>query len=455
MPYSRPMPRLRGHPWRIASTAVLAAIASVVAMNLFDEELTPEARALFERPVRVFDKESGWAIIAGMNAPVATSPRDFSEQLWRVKRTRTPPHADGMLEVRAAAELLCQPESGDCVDMFRVKPGAAADLAADNAVLLARYDELLRSTDLADVTDALDYFKDSSFFNVVMGTQRVRLSQAAAAAASGQVDAAIGWLESDAAFYRRWLEQSGSILSKMLALRGLSHDLLLAGQVARSTPFLDASQWDRLDAIVSPLTQGQRAFAEVARTEAGLFREILDRWVADPRATGEIIGAPRFGADVAGRTLKRNATLNFTRHLFEPWLRLDGVDSPGLEPAIEAAKAGIRRVTTADWKWLYNYPGKAIASESSPDLSEYVYRLRDLDALAALARCVIGLQRTRTGRDAAAAFVTQSKSCRDPYGGAFEWNPGRAELSFRPRASGQAKRFGGRDDRVIFAAYDR
>jgi hypothetical protein len=442
-------------PWIVVLAAMVLAIAGLVAVNSVDEELRPEARALF-RPAPIgFVSESGWALLVGFHAPAGHEPRRYGESLRKVGIARKAGvAATGELDVHAPSELLCLPEETDCTRAFAQRPESIADLSADNAVLLARYDELASSSRLTDVSEALDYYEPVPFFDVVMRTQRIRLSQVGAAVATGRIEPALAWLEKDAAFFRRWLDEAGSILTKMLALRGLARDLLVAGQAARHGRELTSAQWDRLDRIAAPLTPSQRAMGAVIRTEARLHAGILDQMLADSRATSKVLGSPPWMAAMLSATMRRDATLNFSYPLFDAWLRLDAVPTHELSAAIAKSEDEVRRHGSPDWTWAYNPTGKAAAVEATPLLTEYFYRLHDLDALASIVRCVVALRRAGVAKDAAQDFVASSPACRDPYESRpLTWDRERGELSFLPRSPRQVKRFGGAGGRVTFAAY--
>jgi len=454
------MSRSLRRPWRIVAAVVALAIGTLVAANAVDEELRPEARALFRPPPLAFAPNSGWALLAGIHAPVGQEPRRYAESSRKAAATRKAgaqvPRTQDEIEVRAPDELLCMPEASDCTRAFAQRPESIADLAADNAVLMARYDELVASRQLADVTGPLDYFGAIPFFNLAMRAQLVRISQIGAFVSTGRVEPALAWLDADAAFFRRWLEEAGSILTKMLALRGLSRDLLVAGQVARSGGELTAAQWDTLERIAAPPTPAQRGMGPVIRTEAVIYAGLMDRMLAEPRATSAILDSPRLVGTILSVTMRPGATLNFSHPLFAAWMQLDAVPSDQLAAAIARVEEGARRHTAPDWTWAYNFTGKSVAADASPPLTEYFYRLRDLDALAAVVRCTVALRRAAVAVDAADDFVASSPACRDPYEGRqLAWDRERGELSFRPRSPAQVKRFGGSGDRVAFAAYPR
>lgn len=454
------MTRLR--PWVLVAATIVLAIAGIVGVNLFDEALTPEARALFERPPRAFARDSGWALLAGFNAPAGQDPRAYAvasapDRVERAAGRKAKRARRGdELEVRAASELLCAPQSQDCVRAFAPKPQSIDELAQDNRLLLARYDELLRASGMADVVHGLD--AHDAFFPsaVLLGVQRIRMSQVGAAAARGRYDEAIAWLETDAAFQRRWLEEADTMLSKMIAVRGLSRMHVLAGQVARNAPSLSPAQWDALLRVVEPLTPRQRGLAAPVRSEAILFAEMVEELVAAPRATSKVTGATPAMADLASLALRRNATLNFAFPLYAAWMDLDAIETADLAPQIERNRTREREHLTPDWTWSYNHAGRRVVSEGHYDVSEYVYRLRDLDALARMMRCAIGLRAAGVPAQAADAFIGREAGCRDPYlARPFAWDAARGELSFTASSETTAQRFSGTEGskRVFFAAY--
>ena len=450
---------LRRRP-SIALAVGLALVAlALVAINAVDQELAPEARAFYARPAVAFEPGSGWAVLAGFHAPPGQEPRAYAAALREAARQRkpgSPVRSSALpLEVRAPDELLCIPQELDCVRAFAQRPQSIDDLVSDNAVLLARYEELLRSRRLADVVEALDYYEAIiPHFSTVLRVQQVRMSQAGVDVSRGRVNEAIAWLEADAEFHRAWLEEAGSILTKMLAVRTLSRDFLLAGQVARLGAPLAPAQWEALERVVAPLAPGQRAVAPVLRVEAGLFANVLDELIADSRNTIRVIEAPRLPASIAAATLRRNATLNFAYPALAAWTTLDAVPTADLARAIAEVEERQRRHLAPDWTWAYNPAGTGFAAEAMPQLAEYLYRVRDLDALAAAIRCGVALRRSGTTREDAGVFVARSPACLDPYENKpFGWDAARGEVSYKARSPKQVNRFGGRGDRVAFAVY--
>jgi hypothetical protein len=436
------MNALGRHPIFTALGVVGAILLGIVGVNTFDRELTPQARDFFTRQPVAFVPASGWALLAGFHAPPGEEPRAWGTALHRASLQRKPgtalPRSAVPLEVRAPDELVCIPQDEDCVRKYAQRPESIREIVADNSVLLARYDELLRSRGLTDVFEVFDFYEAIlPHFSTVLRTHQVRLSLTGVDAAAGRTDEATGWLEADAAFHRLWLTEAGSILTKMLAVRTLSRDFLVAGQLARSGHPLGPAQWDRLERIV-----------------ATLFAKVLDEMRADSRTTSRIIESNRLGSTIAAATLRRNATLNFAYPVFAAWTTLDAVPTHELAHAIAKVEEDERIALEPDWTWIYNATGKGLVLEQKPQLAEYVYRVRDLDALASVIRCTVELRRRGIAREAAAAHMATSPACLDPYESRpLGWDAERGEISFRARAPKQVARFGGRGDRVTFAAY--
>jgi hypothetical protein len=453
------MNALRRHPILAVLGALAAILIGIAGINAFDQELAPEARSFFTRPTVTFAPGSGWALLAGFHAPPGEDARAWGTALHKASLQRKPGTATrrsaAPLEVRAPDELICLPQDEDCVRKFAQRPESIRELVSDNAVLLERYEELLRSRGLTDVFEVFDYYEAIiPHFNTVLRTQQVRLSLAGVDAAAGRTAEAASWLEADAAFHRLWLVEAGSILTKMLAVRTLSRDFLVAGQIARSGQPLAPAAWDALERVVAPLAQEERGVAPVLRIEATLFANLLDQMLVDSRTTSRIIEANRLGSTIAAATLRRNATLNFAHPVFAAWTTLDAVPSHELARAIAEVEMRERLHVEPGWTWIYNATGKGLVREQKPQLAEYLFRVRDLDALAATIRCVIELRRKAVTREAAAAHVAASPRCIDPYEARpLGWDAARGELSFKARSPKQVIRFGGRGDRVAFAVY--
>lgn len=142
--------------------------------------------------------------------------------------------------------------------------------------------------------------------------------------------------------------------------------------------------------------------------------------------------------------------------MYASWDRIDAVESREVAAAIEALRADSRRHMERNWTWLYNFAGRALAGEYDPDyFGNYVLPIRDLDVLAAVARCIVALHAKRVGPADAGDFVAGGgERCTNPYAAKPPgWDPGTRRLWFKPSDKVQVARMGGTGDRVEVAAY--
>ena len=153
-----------------------------LVVNRFDEDLPPEVAAFYASGTMPrLEAQSGYAFLAGFSAPADQDPRDWaiawSRSVQEAARTKQPfPERKGTLKVRGAAELLCLPEKGDCVELYGRNPKAVAEMALDNALLLKRYSELQAQTDIADAGIPAAITSPVADYSVIGETHRLFLS---------------------------------------------------------------------------------------------------------------------------------------------------------------------------------------------------------------------------------------------------------------------------------------
>ncbi|NJD88802.1 MAG: hypothetical protein FIB05_12435 [Betaproteobacteria bacterium] len=454
---------LPGGPWRTAAFAVgalAAALAAVVAANRFDQDLLPETRDYYASGFPPdLSGESGFALIVGLSAPAGEDPRrfalDWSESVKaRARDGRRLPDA-GRLDVLAAPEVICRPEAFDCAARLGGKPQAVADLVADNAVLLRRYRELQGLSGLGDAGLGVDLEGPFVRYGVVLQAQGIFLSEVAAKAAAGDFDGALRDLEADAAFYRRWLAEGRLIIAKMVALRGLTRDLQLATQLARRAGGATPGQYAALRRIATPLTRAQRAMRNAIRFEAAIIPPVVDRALEGRKARERLLaGEGPLAAQLMGIHLLRNATLNHAHRFYLLWEALDEVESRDLPERIAETRRLTDGMARPQWHWLYNFGGKLLVARSWTGLDSYIYRIRDVDALANAACAMFDLREKAIPPESVEDYLANSATaCRDPYTGQpFKWDRATRRLWTASRDGGAEERFGG-DGRIAVSPY--
>jgi hypothetical protein len=445
------------------TAALAAAVLLLLLVNQIDEDLKPEVRAYFESGrTPELTESSGFAMVVGLSAPVDQDPRKFAVEWSRAVATaaqeRKPyPDTRDALKVRAAPEIICYPDQFDCAERFKGKPQSILDLVADHSVLLSRYRELQQQTNLGDAGILAVHDVPLPFYGTALSVQGVFLSQVAVMVAGGDFDGALRALEVDAAFYRRWLSEGRLIISKMIALRGLARDLLLAMQISRRMNEPTPAQREALRRIAAPLSPAEWALGNTIRFEAAGLADAVDRAKTGRKERQKMIAQENpYVAQLLGLALLRNATLNFAYPSFTLWERLDSVESKDLGEQVGKVKNELRWMQEPQWNWLYNLGGKGIVAKSLDyDPGSYNFRIRDIDALAKLACAMFDIREYKVASEAVEAHLAQSASaCRDPYTGKpFRWDAATKRLWFEPKGSGSGERLGGTKERVGVSPY--
>jgi hypothetical protein len=290
---------------------------------------------------------------------------------------------------------------------------------------------------------------------VIGETHRLFLSQVAVQAAAGDLDGATRSLAADASFQRLCLTQGRTIISKMVVVRSLSRDLLLAVQISRRVRETPSARWNALKDVTKPLERTEMALSLPVRFEAASMKDLVERVpvMNRSRLRSEMDISP-IEVDLMTLMLP-NATLRFAHRHFALWEQLDEVESRDIEARIASTKGQLEILKEPDWTWFYNPAGKSIVATGAIDISPYVLRIRDVDALARLACATISIRQHRISPDGVAEHLAKTEpGCGDPYTGRpMAWDSAKGQLWYAPRWPGSAERFGGGAGRIAMAPY--
>ena len=441
----------------LARGALVAAVVAGawLAANLIDDSPDPAVAAYFDSGPLDSRGGDGFALIAGFAAPVDRDPREHGRT--RISRPRGTPAEPPPLDIRGSHLLMCAPEKEDCPELMSANPLWVEELALDNAVLLARYRDLQKAAALGE----WGAFRDINIAgfdhaSVVMATQRVFLSQVSLEARNDRLTRALVLLEEDAAFQRRWLAESRTLLGKMLATRGMTRDLLVAAQLVRHADQVSPAQAGILRRICAPPTAGELSFARTWRAEAAHLRYLLGTFRGNRESAFEFHGERSFSVDAGRLLILPNATLNQAYPLFVRWEALDGVPSPRVAAESARIRAELQARIAPGASWFRNTFGRRFVADSFSNLGEYVLRVHDVGALARLVQAQVELRAAGPSADAVPAFLEASDPAwRDPFTGLpMRWDRSTAELWFSPASERlREDRIGGRRDRVAIAPW--
>jgi hypothetical protein len=451
---------------RWIAAAALAALLIPLSGSI-DETLDPRARALFLPEPGPLPSDNGFAYMMGFDAAPERDPRAAGAE-WvsgvhkaGLERIRFVPPVP-KLALKGSDELLCSADSFGCIDRIRRgNPAWIAQFIGDNAVLVERYRALLAESDLSERSLEVSFETAFTALGKVIEAQRTYHAEIALLAATGELDRGLRMLESENAFVRRWFAQAGHIVAKLVAARAVIRNVMLASEIARE-PHLTPAQWDSLERISTPLSLDDMAMSRPMRHEAKIVPELLDR-IGDvrPATVAELTNPnPRvisldegggFGPLIARHFIARNATLNFLRPVYEAWGALDGVPTRDIVQAARRTSESNAQYLRPGWRWIYNPAGRGVASESSPDLSTYIVRPRDIDAITRAVCTQVQARRQGISAGDMPGFLAGTGArCANPYTEKpFDWDPATGQLWFKPGAERTAQMgIGGRKDRV-------
>ena len=402
----------------LAVALLLFAIAWLV--NLRDEPLTPEARALLQAPANPYpDADNVYYALAGLDAPPGESALDFGEarvahynrELEATLRDPTPEN----LEALKSPDSRRLEFAGDFsfkqpLDSFwdDVPPhrddvtqvlGANLELYQRYLALhgLGGYFETAHPSHLAPV-----YYVPSNLRTLFLAEVVLRLHAGDPAAQRE----ALADLEADVRLWRTVLTGSGALISKMLAIAYLHWDeLVLADMIADPAAPLPAGPEDA-DALAPIFALDDwdisKAYAAEFRVQAAFLEHSHEQFRAGrlpPGAPAGLRGLMQaLGERIGGHFFKTQATLN----LFAAQVaRLTRAAAPAAYENPQAPAAP----HLGSLRTVYNPLGKILAAVSGEAYEPYPARAWDGAAFQRLLRLSYEIRRQRIAPGAIPAFL--------------------------------------------------
>lgn len=435
--------------WTLATLAAIFVL--LAAVNLFDEDLKPQARAALERSSKTAQAGNGFFFLQGLDAPVGADPHALGVKI--AEHYRAVEHQARTMEPFTTEQLyggkkvafgreagaireLCKGENPRCFTEYVGKRQAVAKLAASNAVLLERYGKLIAYPEYEDYAVRSPVTPIPAFqplFNAVT----VRHAQCALLVTDGRAASCLEMLEHDVAFARRMLAGSTELISKMVAARLLHLHFQFLGDLLATRPQLARS--DAVRRLALPLAAAEKDMSRVG-TEFLTLPGLL-------KAPG-MLGADWLEFWLLRPFLKTNATLNRAYEVHR--LRIEAWSLPAAKLSKERVSylsqmkdlVDLRRQGVA---LLYNPVGKALLGLEEPTVGEdYVLRLNDLDGLMRLVALQSEAMRKGVAPGAMPGFLkTADPQLLEPYAERpMEWNAETKAISFTARSERYRK--GGR-----------
>ena len=415
---------------------VVVPLAAFIAINAFDETLTPLAATYGEpRAPAVPAAENGYYAVIALAAPEGADGALYARAwLDEARAAASANRAEKHPEVKAAKRpVICDAAQASCLAAARAKPDEVkAELDAYQEDL-KRYDALLAYKRYEEVLDyPLRLTTSFPSYGALAAAQRAYVLRAALAAERGNVEDAIAAIERDLAFQSAMVTGARTLLGKLVARANYWRDLAFVSDLTHVRAADVRPHLPRLREMLKSPDSAATGMGAVVESEFA-FRKSLLR---NPLAEG---GAASMGLDkveeIAMRVLyKPNATLNDE-------VRFLAALTAALNLPPNQSSEALTRLTREElemtpWTYVNNPVGNILRRVAMPDFAGDAYghfRLHDTRAYARLVALQAELLAANVEADRVAAFVAASDTrFHDPYTGKpMVWDAGAKQLSFQ------------------------
>lgn len=431
-------------------------LIAVLAINAFDEDLTPEIAELLKPMASgVPDKDNAYYVLIGLDAPSGVAPYAFGRQ-WVEKmmaadqRAQEMTRADKLKKAEQAMDVeqvareslrkqpgpvksedrkyLCRrawPQEIPCLERVKRNKGEVRRVLDENRELLDRYRLLFKYPTVVEAfvpRDSFGYLDGSP--HLFGSPYLLWITHVALEFDNGNLETAFADLGSDMTLRRALLRGSRQLMTKSVALTLLETDISLLAEMVVAKPAAARQFNEQIDTMLVPLTADELSWKPLEKGEFTLGRSIF---VQDPDSPSEWLLEPFF---------KRNATVN---RLYAAWKTVyewNEFSADQDEAMRQRVAQANRRLQFPYWTFAYNPVGKWYLSNNDfDDLIPHFERCYDFEGLRRLVALAALI--ARVGRDNIPGLIEKSdKRLSDPYTGKpMKWDADRKQIYFEPRSN--------------------
>lgn len=432
-------PWLRVIKWIAGIAAIL--FVSVVAINLFDEELYPEVAAIVRLdPPAVSEEQNAYFHLIGLAAPEseqahAAGRKWLAEAMKAQEKALRGEKEEWPRTLALAGKIadLCSRVSDPCIRRVVEHEAAARRTIGAHQLLLRRYRELHHYPRYVEAGDQIHPARPIPSYGAARDAQRIFNIDAALRVLDGEFDAVVQDIVRDIGFSRKALAGSRSIISKMASNALLAHSLLFASELLATYPTKTSAGALKLLNELQPLTEDERRLAVALRAEQ------RSRWLSYKAISQNSSDQPdtelltRFDRIWVRLFFLPNATTNWDyRTNGKRGIDLDGAPSTQFD-----SRPKLKEFTDALswWDWIYGMRGKVVAAIAPYAPDNEIARMHDLDALVRAVALHAQIVTQGVKDEEIAQFLASSdKRFADPYTGKpMRWDPMERQIFFTPR----------------------
>lgn len=419
---------------------VVFAVAAVLGINAFDQDLSADAKRLITAPrTAVPPGENLYVAMVGFNAPADVHMAAAGQMRIAAHELGTRPeyatHSTPSLAFKGKADL-CNPAVRSCIEVVRAHSVEILQQAVENVELYRRY---LQLHDLPRFEEVQSHTQDRLSMHVPPAVRNLFLAytlwRVTHAADAGERTAALADLRRDIETWRRMLIGEGSLRAKTLAMDYLHADYALLADIV-GDPAIDlAPHAEDIEAMFSVLRMEDWQIPEVFETEFRPSARMYEELREQKRATGNGESAwSRFTELGSAYFFLPNATQNLNAAYMREWQRVARTEPRLYHAALQQLKQWRNDKIEFHAHWIYNPIGKVLLTVAKPSYERELQRAYDIAAFQQLVRMAYDLRMQKVTAAGVRAHLERFPDlARHPIDGSwFQWSPQTRQLSMKP-----------------------
>ncbi len=460
---------MKSSKWKMALGAVVVS-GLLLSWYWRDAPLSAQAIAL-DQPVlaAINEKENGYFYSIGLNVANEKDPAEVGKALIAQHETllRANPPANAkqfqtlierpriefVVTANEYPHRICRVQNEPCVHKFVQAADKLKKFETDNALLIERYEALLKYPHYAEVGSPSLYLPSMSY-SVSQTLNELRCAKAAISLANGDTHAALESLDASIRFWHNNLRGSTTLVSRMLATANLNTDYYFFNDFLNYKPAIAQTHYDQIQKILAHFNADDTDFTKPIKGEfrygAYAMRrmgEDTDELLSQDEILGEKIGPMvKMGAYLNKTALFRpNATINRHAEIFTRYLELARLPAYELIEKQQVTLENLQRDFDPDKHRLrdytYNPFGNILLSTGLVSMSDYQLSVHSLDGYVRLLKLKVAIRFQAIPPTEVALYLTRAdSSVSNPFTQQpMAWDAASGKLSFYPAADSGRK----------------
>jgi hypothetical protein len=371
-------------------------LALLLVINSYDPEVTPETLVFVDfSGEQVPPEQNVYFDFVGYTAPLGEDPHRMGIKIvdtynqhvvnggFADPKTLDIPETvigPNKLQFHGKALKICDRRIPRCLPVYQKKEREIQEMLARNHVRLERYYRNYRYPHFRETAEdsllpllATGDYEASALVRAAIGLQAVH----------HQTQQALDALRQDTQHWRMVLQDSRTLVSKMVAAARVQRNLQLLSEIIASRSF-NGRETQIAREILTPFDESELDMARVFRREFLFTKNFVEKhpaWNDQYPVSAEAIGwaaANRF-------FWKRNASINLSYEKFRQLVVLARLPPNELLQHFSPDITDMDTSPSIEWDWVYNPIGKWATVEGSvTSYIPYISRLRNQDALMRL-----------------------------------------------------------------------